>query len=230
MGKLSSNFRIFNSSQTSWLQTGLRLFSKYVYHVFMHTLQYIIKPICMASLTLIFKRSVGTLQPTRLIGLKFNWQSEISVREPIQYRFLSAPSHYMNQCWNIVNSTLGTNFNEIVIEINIISFKKINLKMSSGKWRPFCLGLNVLILSKSQNGLESRRLFLGERHGCAVFGALSPVRAIGHCVPGQERDLLWTNWLNWYVWSRVPVFEIQIFVAAYNSRPSLRLFYTRIDK
>ena len=37
---------------------------------------------------------------------------------------------------------IGTNFNEILIEINIISFKEIHLKMSSGKWRPFCLGLN----------------------------------------------------------------------------------------
>ena len=39
---------------------------------------------------------------------------------------------------------LGTNFNEIVIEIHTFSFKKIHFKMSSGKWRPFCLGLNVL--------------------------------------------------------------------------------------
>ena len=39
---------------------------------------------------------------------------------------------------------LGTNFSEILIEIHTLSFKKIHLKMSSGKWRPFCLGLNVL--------------------------------------------------------------------------------------
>ena len=39
---------------------------------------------------------------------------------------------------------LGTSFNETSIEINTFSFKKINLKRSSGKWRPFCLGLNVL--------------------------------------------------------------------------------------
>ena len=39
---------------------------------------------------------------------------------------------------------LGTNFSEMLIEIHTFSFKKINLKMSSGKWRPFCLGLNVL--------------------------------------------------------------------------------------
>ena len=39
---------------------------------------------------------------------------------------------------------LGTNFNETSIEIHTFSFKKIHLKLSSGKWRPFCLGLNVL--------------------------------------------------------------------------------------
>ena len=39
---------------------------------------------------------------------------------------------------------LGTNFSEMSIEIHTFSFKKIHLKMSSGKWRPFCLGLNVL--------------------------------------------------------------------------------------
>ena len=40
---------------------------------------------------------------------------------------------------------LGTNFNEILIE-KFIHFHslKIHLKISSGKWRPFCLGLNVL--------------------------------------------------------------------------------------
>ena len=42
---------------------------------------------------------------------------------------------------------LGTNFNKIFIEIHTFSFKKIHLKMSSRKWRPFCLGLNVLISS-----------------------------------------------------------------------------------
>ena len=38
----------------------------------------------------------------------------------------------------------GTNFNEILIGIQTFSFKKVHLKMSSAKWRPFCLGLNVL--------------------------------------------------------------------------------------
>ena len=45
--------------------------------------------------------------------------------------------------------TLGTNFSEILIEIRIFSFKKMGLKVSSAKWQPFCLGLNVL------NGMEN---------------------------------------------------------------------------
>ena len=54
--------------------------------------------------------------------------------------------NYLNQCWNIVNKIrpLGTNFSEILIEILIFSFKKMRLKVSSAKRRPFCLGLNVL--------------------------------------------------------------------------------------
>ena len=40
--------------------------------------------------------------------------------------------------------TLGTNFSEILIGIQIFSFKKMHLKMSSAKWRPFCLGINEL--------------------------------------------------------------------------------------
>ena len=39
---------------------------------------------------------------------------------------------------------LGTKLSEFSIEIQTFSFKKIHLKMSSGKRRPFCLGLIVL--------------------------------------------------------------------------------------
>ena len=39
---------------------------------------------------------------------------------------------------------LRTNFSEILIEINTFSFKKMHSKLLSAKWRPSCLGLNVL--------------------------------------------------------------------------------------
>ena len=40
--------------------------------------------------------------------------------------------------------TLRTNFSEILSEIRAFSFKKMDLKMSSAKWRRFCRGLHVL--------------------------------------------------------------------------------------
>ena len=36
-----------------------------------------------------------------------------------------------------------TNISEILIRIPTFSFKKMHLKMSSGRWQPFCLGLYV---------------------------------------------------------------------------------------
>ena len=39
---------------------------------------------------------------------------------------------------------LETNFSEILIETLTFSFKKMRLTVSSGNWRAFCLGLNVL--------------------------------------------------------------------------------------
>ena len=41
---------------------------------------------------------------------------------------------------------LGTNVNEMLIAILTFSFMKMHLKVSSGKCRPFCLGLDVLKL------------------------------------------------------------------------------------
>ena len=46
--------------------------------------------------------------------------------------------------WILLIRTLGTNFSEILSEIHAFSFKIMHLKMSSGKRRPSCLGLNVL--------------------------------------------------------------------------------------
>ena len=52
---------------------------------------------------------------------------------------------------------LGANVNEIVIEIDTFSFKKMHLTKSSVKWRPLCPGLNVLrILAKLRNKASKR--------------------------------------------------------------------------
>ena len=54
---------------------------------------------------------------------------------------------------------LGTNFSEILIEIQTFSLKKKRLKMSSAKCCSFCLGLNVL----KQQWWPSLLLYLSAR-------------------------------------------------------------------
>ena len=45
----------------------------------------------------------------------------------------------------LLTGPLGRNFSETLTGIQTFSFKKMHLKMSSAKWCPFCLGLNVLM-------------------------------------------------------------------------------------
>ena len=63
--------------------------------------------------------------------------------------------------------SLGTNFSQILIKIYTFSFKKMHWKMSSGKWRPSCLSLNVLIVVwfKASVNLQQERVIT-----CAYFG------------------------------------------------------------
>ena len=55
-----------------------------------------------------------------------------------------APSHYLNQCWNIVDWTIGNKFQWNFIRNDKLLFMKTHLQTSSGKWRPFRLGFNEL--------------------------------------------------------------------------------------
>ena len=56
----------------------------------------------------------------------------------------------------------GANLSKILIEIHTFSFRKIHLKNSSGKWQPFCLGLNVLMAERVT--------------GCPIYGTTSTAR------------------------------------------------------
>ena len=59
---------------------------------------------------------------------------------------------------------LGTNFNEILIEINTFSFKTNPFESVVPKRRPFCFGLNV-----------SNIMFIFDQH-CCSFAAMTPVK------------------------------------------------------
>ena len=63
---------------------------------------------------------------------------------------------------------LGTKFSEILIEIHTFSLNKIRLQFSSGKWRPFCLGLNVFMM-------EARVISLGLHSSSHIWVASSVI-------------------------------------------------------
>ena len=58
-----------------------------------------------------------------------------------------SPSRHQAIIWTnaiiLLTGPVRTNFSEILSEIHTFSFNKMHLKISYGKWRPFCLGLNV---------------------------------------------------------------------------------------
>ena len=66
--------------------------------------------------------------------------------------------------WNNVGilftGHLGTNFSENQIEISTFSFKKMRLKMSSGKWRPFCLSLSLIAFNQALTTVSMSLMYL----------------------------------------------------------------------
>ena len=110
--------------------------------------------------------------------------------------------------WTIVRilliRTLGTNFSEMLIQIHTFSFKKIHLKMLSGKWRPFCLSLNVLI--KTTNETHSCRTTQLPYLPCMLKWSLSGYCMLAFIMP-QGASMGWLKktldvkhfQLNWYL-------------------------------
>ena len=61
-------------------------------------------------------------------------------------------SHYLNQYWHSVDWTFGNRFLRNLkdwMQIQQFSYKKMNLRISSATYWPFCCGLNMLPLIKT---------------------------------------------------------------------------------
>ena len=91
---------------------------------------------------------------------------------------------------------LGRNFSEILIEIHIFSFKKMHLKMSSAKWRPFCLGRWGALRWMQQN-LTSEKTLVQCRRVRNHYLNRCWLKSMSPC------DVTWTWWLgcpHYYFW------------------------------
>ena len=98
--------------------------------------------------------------------------------------------------------------------INIL-FKKIHLKMSSGKWRPFCLSLSALIYSKPEHEVGCFTLIMSIRittpnevdewiecgissisNQCAVCGGRGSAKTGNICL-GSGTNRGWDTRMEW---------------------------------
>ena len=85
--------------------------------------------------------------------------------------------------WTIVGilliRTLGTKFSDFLFEIHTFWFKEMHLNMSSGKWRPFCLSLNVLThWGRVSHICVSKLTIFGSDNGLS---------------PGRRQAIIWTQ-------------------------------------
>ena len=91
------------------------------------------------------------------------------------YRMLGAKPLYEPTLGLLSIGTSGTNFYEILIEIKSFLIKKMHFKMSSAKWRPVRLGLNVFNHIVTKN-MEPERTGVSESALRDHTGIVSIVR------------------------------------------------------
>ena len=110
----------------------------------------------------------------------------------------SAPSHYLNQCWNVVNKTPKNKLQWKSIQNTKFSFMKMHLKTSSAKRRPFCPGGDELKFegkTKGSTGILDIRVmhFL---KGIDISKPLLINYTVRH-VWDIRRTLIWNSWIQW---------------------------------
>ena len=91
----------------------------------------------------------------------------------------SASSHYLNQCQLVLDWTVGNKLQWCNWNRNWNIFIKKKMKMSSGKWRPFCLNLDMLTCN-----LARHRIF-------AIFGDKTSIclTDTDHLAKGKYRQV-----------------------------------------
>ena len=104
-----------------------------------------------------------------------------------------------------------------LIEIQTFSFKKMHLKMSSGKWRSFCLGLNVL-----KSILVGSAVYLMVVIRQDMLNTLVPVRiANGFCVSYQQLFGLADQVVDWFTYGPKPCNCRDLRMSTKNGNPLL---------
>ena len=114
---------------------------------------------------------------------------------------------------------LRTYFSENLIKIQQFSLKKMHVKMASAKWRPSCLGLNMLNAERSLCCLDqymaptSKYVISNCSSPPSIYASNSPQTNVGECpFPWKwVMKLQWTRQILLWptdIFGRVPPFEV----------------------
>ena len=96
--------------------------------------------VCQISAILSQDQCINLLRPSDAYMRQYtnhHWYRQWLVAWPV-------PTHYLNQCWNIVDWIFRNNLQWNLNWNSYISIKQNTFENTSGKWQMFCLGLNVL--------------------------------------------------------------------------------------
>ena len=148
----------------------------------------------------IFKIVDLSLRPERVKTYRSEW----SIYASVIYTSIGSdnglsPGRHQAVIWTNAGILLigQLSFSEIWIEIHTSLLKKIHLKISSGNWRQFCLGLNVLTPQRSTGRVCFKRThFIEFSVGNATHGPLEDLNEML-----DKWDNFNDQWLRYmYLW------------------------------
>ena len=103
------------------------------------------------------------------------------------------PDNGLSPGWrlDVMGNNAGVLFMRILSEIHSFSFKKMHLNILSAKWRPCCLGLNILIHRTPPWGNITSSSHLLATLLCLNIAYVSDATSIGHIIwpPPQHKGV-----------------------------------------
>ena len=175
-----------------WVQLFLLVLSNLILFIYLRNCLFIISLFSVALLLLIFISLTHWGQVTHIcVGNLTIIGSDNGLSPDLRQAII------LTNAGILLIGPLGTNFSEFLIEIQTFSFKKMRLKVSSAKWRPFYLSLNVLNVHLICTVWHVTLM--------AITGITIPVPYLGD----KMGDIFQTTFWNVFSWIKIVVFWLK---------------------
>ena len=151
--ELTEQLLMTHNQLDSEMQTSVRFVSKYEYFLskkmhfrLLQRSAILFLPWCVETLKDRHSVTLGWLSVLGHLTLR-HWDlvmpNGVNNLGQLWFQVMAWPSHCLDQCWHIVNWTVGNNFHWNLNQNIKLLFNEMHLKMLSAKCWPFCLSLKV---------------------------------------------------------------------------------------